>query len=228
MARSVSIISSMATRRILAELVPHYASRTGCEVTVTSVGGVDAARRIQAGEPFDLAILARDAVEKLARDGFLIASSISDFATSPAAIAVPEHTVCPELCDHQAIRDLLASARNVGLSSGPSGRAVRSMLQQWSIGEPQITLVEAPPGMPVARLVAAGTVDLGFQQMSELLGEPGIRILGPVPDDILATTVFSMALCRNAPYPPKAASMLLYLSSADAASAKLRGGMQVV
>ena len=41
----------------------------------------------------------------------------------------------------------------------------------------------APPGVPVAALVAKGEADLGFQQLSELIGQPGIEVVGPLPPD---------------------------------------------
>ena len=46
----ITLISSMATRQVLAELTRAYAAQAGCEVALESVGGVDAARRVQAGE----------------------------------------------------------------------------------------------------------------------------------------------------------------------------------
>lgn len=227
MIRSVSLMSSMATRHILAALASLYEAQIGCEVVLTSIGGVDAAKRIQAGEPIDLAVLARDALDKLARDGF-VWLHIHDFAKSPTAIALPESSQVPEVCDEAAIRKLLATTRSVGVSTGPSGRAVRSLLQKWCIGEPRVNIAEAAPGVPVARLVAAGEADIGFQQMSELLGEPGIKVFGPVPDHVLPATVFAMAVCRRAVNSPDAESLMRYLSSAEAAAAKLRGGMQPI
>lgn len=226
MKRSVSVISSMATRHILSELVRNFEVSFDCSVALTSIGGVDAARRLAAGEAFDLVVLARDALGKLARDGHVMADSMVDFAKSPAAIAVHESAECPAICDEAAIRDTLRAAGIVGVSTGPSGKAVRTLLREWGFVEPQLTIVEAPPGMPVARLVAARAVDIGFQQMSELLGEPGINIFGPIPDHVLPMTTFAMAACRNGANPADAAALLRYLSSAEASSAKSRGGMQ--
>lgn len=54
-------ISSMATRLVLAELAEAFQRRFGFGVSIESVGGVDAAKRVQAGEAFDFVILASDA-----------------------------------------------------------------------------------------------------------------------------------------------------------------------
>ena len=58
----------MATRQVLAELVALYAQQSSDRVGIESVGGVDAAKRVQAGEPFDVVILASDAIDKHATD----------------------------------------------------------------------------------------------------------------------------------------------------------------
>ena len=66
MATPLQGISSMATRQVLAELVAAYAQQSADPVHIESLGGVDAARRVQAGEAFDVVILASDAIDKLA------------------------------------------------------------------------------------------------------------------------------------------------------------------
>ena len=62
-------ISSMATRQVLAELAATYERLSGQPVAIESVGGVDAARRIQDGEAFDIVVLAADARSEERRVG---------------------------------------------------------------------------------------------------------------------------------------------------------------
>ncbi len=223
---AVSIISSMATRRILGDLVGAWKRKTGHNATVLSIGGVDAAKRLRAGEAFDIAVLADDALRVLASDGRIIAGSIVPFARSAAAVAVPSGAGGPAPNDVDAIRRLLARARRVGVSTGPSGKAVRTLLKSWGIGEPDCQIVEAAPGIPVARLLASGDADLGFQQLSELLGEPGIDILGVVPADVLPVTVFAMGICASATDVIGAQALIDELRSADTAMTKQQQGME--
>ena len=65
MTATLSGVSSMATRQILAELGASYERQGGCAVAITSIGGVEAVRRISAGEAFDLVVLAQNAMETL-------------------------------------------------------------------------------------------------------------------------------------------------------------------
>lgn len=66
----------------------------------------------------------------------------------------------------------------------------------WGLRD-ELQLVQARPGRPVAALVAAGEVDLGFQQLSELVGQPRIRILGVLPPDCAIETIFAGAVATS-------------------------------
>ena len=85
----------------------------------------------------------------------------------------------------------------------------------------------APPGVPVASLVARGDADLGIQQLSELIGQPGIEIVGSLPPEIQAVTVFSAGVSSNvrgALRPPALSSPIM--ASAETGDAKRRYGME--
>ena len=183
-------ISSMATRQILAELAEAYAASTGEKVAIESVGGVDAAKRIRAGEAFDFAVLASDALEQLERDGHIVPGSILGFAQSPMAMAIRSGAKRSAVLDESAVRAAMLEARAIGISTGPSGAHVLKLARDWGLErELSKRIVQAQPGVPVATLLARGEVDLGFQQLSELQGAPGIEIVDVLPKAIQPMTV---------------------------------------
>jgi molybdate transport system substrate-binding protein len=220
-------ISSMATRQLLAELTAEFTRQTGWPVRIESVGGVDAARRVAAGEAFDLVILASDAIDKLIASGDVDGSTRSDLVHSGVAVAVRQGQPHPAFDTESAVREAVLAAPSVGYSTGPSGVAVLRLFERWGL-LPQIQdrLVQASPGIPVGSLVAQGQVALGFQQLSELIHEPGIEVVGPLPPSIQITTTFSAALGRRATQPEAARTLLQHLISAHTAEAKRRQGME--
>jgi molybdate transport system substrate-binding protein len=223
---SVTGISSMATRQILAELAEAYRTSTGQAVTIESVGGVDAAKRIRAGEPFDIAVLASDALQKLEAEGCLIASSIANMAGSPMALAVRAGSTKPDPLDEDAVRSAMANAKAIGISTGPSGTHVLKLARDWGLeSEVAGRVVQAKPGIPVAKLLANGEVELGFQQLSEMLGAPGIDIVGLLPASLQPGTVFAAAICKTAVNPEAARNFITYLVSDETADTKRRHGM---
>ena len=219
-------ISSMATRQVLADLVSAYEQRSGVQVQIESVGGVDAAKRVMADEPFDLVVLASDAIDKLLAAGKLVAGSQVDLVHSGVAVAVRAGAARPDIGSEDAVRSAVLAARSLSYSTGPSGVALARLFERWGIaGQIQDRIVQAPPGVPVGTLVARGEVELGFQQLSELLHVEGIELLGALPAEIQIVTTFSAGVCASATQPGAARELIAFMASPAAAEAKRRQGM---
>lgn len=225
-AQPIRGISSMATRALLAELVAAFGARSGWAVQMESVGGVDAARRVLAGEVCDVVVVASDALHKLLDAGHLVPGSVRDLVHSGVAVAVPAGAPQPDISTEAALRQAVLDAPSVGFSTGPSGVALNALFARWGMAEAlQSRLVQAPPGVPVGALVASGAVALGFQQLSELVHVPGITLLGPLPEAVQITTTFSAGVCVRATQPDAARALIRFLASSEAADAKRRQGM---
>lgn len=220
-------ISSMATRQVLAELVAGFEAVSGASVAIESVGGVDAAKRVQAGEAFDVVILASDAIDKLIAAGHLQPGSRVDLVRSGVAAAVREGAPVPDLGSEDAVRSAVLAAPSISYSTGPSGVALAKLFERWGISEQLVSrTVQAPPGVPVASLVARGEVALGFQQLSELLGVAGITIAGPLPPAIQIITTFSAGIPVHTAQTDAVRAMLAHMTAPQAAEAKRRQGME--
>ena len=217
----------MATRLVLAELVEGFEQRSGLCVAIESVGGVDAARRVQAGEGFDVVILASDAVDKLIASGHLLAGSMVDLMRSGIAVAVRAGTAAPDLSTEEALRESVRAARSISYSTGPSGVALARLFEQWGIAqEIKGRIVQAPPGIPVGSLVARGEVELGFQQYSELMHLDGITVVGPLPPSVQIITTFSGGIGVNCQQTETVRKLLDDMNSAQATVAKVKQGME--
>ena len=219
-------ISSMATRQILADLAENYERRSGCQVAFTSIGGVEAERRLRTGEAADVVILARKVMGTLEAEGHIMPGSCKDFAASGIAVAVRSGTERPSIRDEAAVKEAMLSARAICYSTGPSGDHLKKLWERWGIADKILQrAIQVPPGVPVGTVLGRGEADLGFQQLSELLHLPNIDVLGPLPPEIQSTTIFTAGVGSASKLPGAARALVGYLTSPEAEATKRQYGM---
>lgn len=219
-------ISSMATRAVLMALAQDYAQRSGWRVDIASIGGIDAARRVAAGEVFDTVVLAADALDKLIAAGHVRAGSKVDLVRSPVALAVRSGAPQPDVSTEAALKQAVLAAPTLGYSTGPSGQHLAALFQRWGIADAvRERIVVPPPGIPVGQLVAEGRVALGFQQLSELKDLPGVDLLGLLPPGAEFITTFSGGVATASAQADAARALLDYMASPTADAAKREHGM---
>ena len=225
----------MATRQLLADLIALYQhtqrqsnpTSQPQEVVIESVGGVDAAKRVQAGEAFDVVALASNAIDQLIAAGKVVAGSRVDIVNSGVAVAVQAGAAHPDISTETAVKQAVLAASTLGYSTGPSGVQLAKLFERWGIAaQIHSRIITAPPGVPVGSLVAKGEVALGFQQLSELVNQPGIDVLGPLPPAIQITTTFSAALATTSTQPDAVRALMEFFASPAAADIKRRNGME--
>ncbi len=224
--KTITGVSSMATRLILGELARRYAQRSGLAVDIAAMGGVEAARLVRAGETTDVVVLASKVMAELEAERHLLAGSTRPFARSGMAVAVRAGAARPDIGSGDAVRQAIMAAGKVGYSTGPSGDHLIKLCEGWGL-LPDLAerMLKAPPGVPVAKLVADGEADLGFQQLSELLNAPGIEIVGPLPPEIQAVTVFSAGVSARSERTEDGRALITFLTSGDADEVKRIHGM---
>lgn len=216
----------MATKQLLAQLAAAFQGATGHQVVLESVGGVDAAKRVQAGEQFDSVILASNVIDQLMGEGKVIAGSRVDLVHSGVSVVVRAGAAKPDISTEENLKRAVVGAQSIGYSTGPSGTHLLKLFERWGIAE-QIKprIVQAKPGVPVGSLVASGEIALGFQQLSELIHLKGVEILGPLPPGTQTITTFAGSVASSSTQPEVVRAMLAFFASPAAEAAKRSNGM---
>lgn len=223
---ALKMLSSMATRELLAQLAARYQAETGQPVLAQGAGGVEVARQIAAGEACDVVVLAANAIDKLIAEGAVLPGR-SDLVRSGVAIAVQAGAAQPPVASEADVKAAVLAAPTLSYSTGPSGVYLEKLFERWGILDAvRPRIVVPPPGIPVGKLVAEGRAALGFQQLSELMNLPGITVLGPLPDAIQTVTVFSAGVCKASSRPGAARALVEYLAAPAATAVKQQYGMQ--
>jgi molybdate transport system substrate-binding protein len=223
---TLKLLSSMAPREVLAAATALYKESHAISIVAEAAGGVEVAKRVAAGDAVDIVVLSSDAIDTLIDGGQLRAATRVDLMNSEIVVAVPAGAPRPSLANEAAVKAAVLAAPSLSYSTGPSGRYLEQLFARWGILDSLRTRILVPsPGVPVARLVASGQATLGFQQLSELLGVPGIDVLGPLPADIQQVTTFTGAVAPACQSADAARDFLAFLASARLDALKQRYGM---
>jgi len=213
-AAEIRVLSSNAIKEAYLELVPQFEKATEHKVTTTWAPTVEIMKRMAAGETFDLVIMSADGIEKLTRDGKLVAGSRVDLVKSGIGVAVRKGAAKPDLSSGEAVKQALLAVKSIGYSTGPSGVYLGGLFGRMGIAEEIKSKVKVvTPGVPVGTLVASGEVEIGFQQVSELLPVAGIDYVGPLPGDIQHISVFAGALHQGATNANGAQALVKFLTA---------------
>ncbi|MFV0449628.1 MAG: substrate-binding domain-containing protein [Vibrio sp.] len=226
---NIRIISSMATRHLLTDLIHQFKGQNSCEISLESVGGVVAAQRIEQGEKFDVVILASNAIDSLIKKGAVVTGTRTDIVSSGMAIAVSSQHIGIDVSGADLVKQAVLNAKTIGYSTGPSGTYLLKLFEEWGIASQlEYRLIKAAPGIPVGDMIASGQVEIGFQQLSELITCDGINILGALPEEIQLNTLFSVGIPSTAKLTTDLMEFIAYLNSAESYLLKSKHGMTPV
>jgi len=231
-AADLKVITSGAFTAAYTELVPEFERTTATKV-VTGYGAsmgdspTSIPNRLRRGEPVDVVILASTALEELIKEGNVIAGSRVDLVRSKIGLAVRAGAPKPDISSVRALTRALLEAKSIGYSESASGVYVSTeMLQKLGIANE--ALPKSKRFAMVGPAIASGAVEIGFQQISELLPVKGIDYIGPLPDDIQKVTIFSAGIATGSKEPEAARSLLRFLTSQSVAKTILRTGLEPI
>ncbi len=223
----ITVLSTQATEQAYRELLPQFEKATGHTVKITYTGTLDAKKRIAAGEPFDLLIMASPDIDAFIATGTLAPGSRIDLAKSGVGVGVKAGAAKPDIATTEAFKKALLAAKSIGYSTGPSGNYVIGLFDRLGIAD-QIKpkLKQTPTGVFVGTITASGEVEIGIQQVSEMSHFAGVDYVGPLPADIQKMTIFASGIAANAKQPEAAKALVKFTTTPSAAAAFKKRGME--
>ena len=191
-ATELKVLASGAVKEAYNELVPQFEKSSGNKVTITWAGTVDIKKKIEAGEIYDVIIIAAPEMDGFVKAGKIADGSRLDLVKSGVGVAVKAGAPKPDVSSGDALKKALVAAKSVGYSQGPSGVYMASLFEKMGIADQIKAKAKiTTPGVPVANMIRNGEAEIGFQQVSELIHETGIDFIGALPNDVQKITTFS-------------------------------------
>jgi molybdate transport system substrate-binding protein len=227
----IRVACSGAFKAAYLALLPQFEAVGGYRVATSwgaSIGDAPTSipNRLARGESLDLVILSADSLDRQTAAGRIAAGSRADLARSGIGVAVKAGTPRPDIGSADALVRVLLRAGSIGYSASASGVYLEGLFGRLGIADKLAPRLRRAHGEPVGRMVARGEVEIGFQQVSELLPVPGIDYVGPLPPELQETTVFSAGIPIGARQPDAARALMAFLRSADAAPVIRAWGME--
>ena len=195
----IKVMATAAFREAYLVLVPQFERASGHRVVTTWATTADIVNRVKAGEATDLAVMSGNAIDELIIAGKFARGSRVDIASSWVAMAVKYGAPQPDIHSAEAFKRAMLAAKSIAYSGGPSGVYLIGLFQRMGIADQLAPKVRQIRGEPVGASVARGEIEIGFQQMSELMPVPGIDIVGGLPKEIEEITCFATGRHANSP-----------------------------
>ena len=230
-ADDIRVMTSGAFTAAYLELLPQL-ERTikGKIVTVTTsmgAGSDSIPSRLERGEAVDVVIVADDALGQLIKDGRVLADSRVELARSGIGMAVRAGAPKPDISTVDALRRTLLQAKSIAYSASVSGQYLTTELfQRLGIADQVLGKSRRIDRERVGAVVARGEAEIGFQQISELLPEPGIDYVGPLPPEVQRVTVFSAGVAAGSKNADAARALIRFLASSEAAGTVAKTGLE--
>ena len=182
--------------------------------------------RLARGEAADVVILAAEALDNLLEDGYIVAGSRVDLASSQIGMVVQTGSSVPDISTVDRFVRTLLEADSIAYSASVSGTYLSAdVFHRLNIADRVENKSIRVVGERVGAVVARGEAAIGFQQVSELLPVPGVTYVGTIPSDLQKVTIFSAGITTQAKNPNTALALIEFLSSAQAAPIITQTGM---
>lgn len=226
----VRVLTAGAMKEVVLELVGAFEKKTGHNVTLANdtAGGLQ--RRIEAGQPFDLAVITPGVIDDLIAKGRVAAGSRLNLAQVGIGIAVKEGAPQPDISTVDALKKTLVAARAVAYidpaSGGSSGIYFSGLLDRLGIAAEVKPKAKLQAGGYVADLVVKGEADVAVHQISELLPVKGVVLVGPLPAEVQRITVYALGVAPSPQDASATAALVRHLSSPASVAVLTAKGME--
>ena len=233
MPSEIKVLSTTAMKTSLDELAPDFERATGNKLSFSFGPSARITKMVADGEETDVAIVTDQGLKDLTQQGKLVPGSGADIARSAMALAVQKGAAKPDISSGAKFKAALLAAKSLGMSNpvggGQSGANLAKIFDNLGITEAMKTKSVYGPGGPaglIGNFLVRKEVEIGIQQLPELMAVPGIDIVGPLPADVQLMTVFSAGVSTSAKNADGAKALIQFLATPKAAAVMKSKGME--
>jgi molybdate transport system substrate-binding protein len=179
-------VLSIPFKAPLDEIGPAFERESGHTLAITYAPSEPLMKRLESGEPFDVALTFPRLVDALIAQGRVVAGSRRDIARAGLGVAVRRGAARPDLRSVEDFKQVLLRAGSIAYAAqGPSGVHLASLLDRLGVAaeiRPKLRPMKA--GSLVAGPVAGGEAEIAIVSVPFILAEPGVELAGALPPEL--------------------------------------------
>jgi molybdate transport system substrate-binding protein len=229
-AAEIKVLTTGAFKQVVVALIPEFEKATGHKVVLDNGTVGQLQKRVDDGEAFDVLVLSPKGIDDYIHGGKIVPGSSANLAKVGVGVMVKDGAPKPGIASVEAFKQALLNAKSVGYidpaSGGSSGIYVAALLDKLGIAEQIKPKAKLQKGGHVSDLVKAGEAEIGIHQISEIVGQAGVTLVGPLPQEIQNYTTYAAGVSSAAKQTEAAAAFIKVLAGRAAAAVLKSVGME--
>lgn len=228
-AAEIAVFATSSLQATLEKLAPQFERGSGHKLTFKYGTSAPLKRQIDAGAPFDLALLVPASLDALIKEGKVAADTRVDIARSAVGVAVRAGAPKPATATADALKRTLLAAKSISYSGeGASGKYFVGLLDKLGIAEEVKPKLRPLPSGDVIAPVAKGEVEIAVITLANIVGVSGVEIAGLLPRDMQHYTVYTAGVAANSKNADAARALIALLMAPETTPLIEAGGMERV
>jgi molybdate transport system substrate-binding protein len=231
-AAEINAFISTAIKSVTDEILPPFERSSGYTIHALYSPPGALLKHFDAGEPADVFLTGSDAIDQLIAQGKVVPSRV-DLATTGIGICVKKGAPHPDVSTSDTLKRALLAATSVAYVAPPGGSVtgphIEAMFKKLGIAEQMAAKTVLAAGGPNGRVsvkVSSGEAAIGLQQVSELLANPDVDVIGMLPGDLQQTTIYSAGVTISAKQIEGAKAIIAAMAAPSAKPAYKAKGME--
>jgi molybdate transport system substrate-binding protein len=229
-AAEIKVLTTGAFKQVVVALVPEFEKSSGHKVIVDNGTVGQLIKRVDGGETFDVLVLNPRGIEDYIKKGKIVAGSSANVAKVGVGVMVRAGAPKPDIGSVEAFKQALLKAKSVAYidpaSGGSSGIYVSGLLDRLGIADAVKPKAKLKKGGHVSDLIVSGEAELGIHQISEIVSEKGVTLVGPLPAAIQNYTIYAVGLSTAAKSPDAGIAFIKVLTGPSAPAVLKAKGME--
>jgi molybdate transport system substrate-binding protein len=221
-AAEIKVLAGSAVTPVMIELIAKFELSTGHKVLSDFDGAIGAMTdRVLKGEAADVIIVSGEQIDKLVRQGRVVPGSRVDIAKVGVGVFVRKGAPKPDITSLDAFKEVMKAAKTIGYNDpaagAPVGIYLAELFERLGIAdEMKAKTTVFKQRSERFGAVARGDVEIGFNQISEIVAASGIDLVGPLPAPIQRYTLFASGIVASGREQHASRALVAFTSSPQA------------